>query len=276
MQTMRRNHNQGFTLIELLVVIAIIAIIASILFPAFSSAEQRSRTISCATNMQQLGVAFLAYAEDNDEKFPTGVTGSHGMGWAGPLIIYSKVAALNRCPVDTTKPPTVVGMAINSYGFNSNLTPANNVGKQVGLPYLNNASKTVLFFEVSGNTFNVNNDATTFDSNGMGTPEPAGVKFETGALIGMDPTFAATYVKNLQSGRHAGGSNFAFCDSHTMWLRPNAVSTGGTAQADDCLTRAAAPASDPLCTSTTGAAGTSVPNDPNYANTAIVGTFSPI
>src|SRR5579871_6111928 len=60
----------GFTLIELLVVIAIIAILAAILFPVFAQARESARTISCASNIRQIGVAILMYVQDNDERFP--------------------------------------------------------------------------------------------------------------------------------------------------------------------------------------------------------------
>lgn len=64
---MIRFKRPGFTLIELLVVIAIIAILAAILFPVFSQAREKARTISCLSNSKQIGTAIMMYAQDYDE-----------------------------------------------------------------------------------------------------------------------------------------------------------------------------------------------------------------
>jgi prepilin-type N-terminal cleavage/methylation domain-containing protein/prepilin-type processing-associated H-X9-DG protein len=74
---MRRNR--GFTLIELLVVIAIIAILAAILFPVFARAREAARKATCLSNLKQLALAAIMYAQDYDECLPSCV-GSDGEG----------------------------------------------------------------------------------------------------------------------------------------------------------------------------------------------------
>ncbi|MGE5532204.1 MAG: prepilin-type N-terminal cleavage/methylation domain-containing protein, partial [Bacteroidota bacterium] len=55
---------RGFTLIELLVVIAIIAILAAILFPVFAKAREKARQSSCLSNIKQISLGMLQYAQD--------------------------------------------------------------------------------------------------------------------------------------------------------------------------------------------------------------------
>jgi len=64
-----KRYQHAFTLIELLVVIAIIAILAAILFPVFAQAREKARTISCLSNVKQLGLASHMYLQDYDERW---------------------------------------------------------------------------------------------------------------------------------------------------------------------------------------------------------------
>ena len=56
------RRRSGFTLIELLVVIAIIAILAAILFPVFARAREKARANTCLSNVKQITLGFLMYA----------------------------------------------------------------------------------------------------------------------------------------------------------------------------------------------------------------------
>lgn len=62
---------RAFTLIELLVVVAIIAILASLLLPSVASVRTSARTTQCLSNLRQLYVGTLVYADDHDGVLPT-------------------------------------------------------------------------------------------------------------------------------------------------------------------------------------------------------------
>ena len=64
------RKDRGFTLIELLVVIAIIAILAAILFPVFARAREAARKATCMSNLKQIALAAIMYAQDYDEVLP--------------------------------------------------------------------------------------------------------------------------------------------------------------------------------------------------------------
>ncbi len=61
------KQRKAFTLIELLVVIAIIAILAAILFPVFAQAKEAAKKISCLSNVKQISLGTLLYANDYDD-----------------------------------------------------------------------------------------------------------------------------------------------------------------------------------------------------------------
>ena len=62
------KRTNGFTLIELLVVIAIIAILMAILIPTLNRAREQGKRAVCLSNLKQMMLAWMMYADDNDDK----------------------------------------------------------------------------------------------------------------------------------------------------------------------------------------------------------------
>lgn len=63
---------RAFTLIEAVVVVAIVLILAAILMPSFQYGRSRdnARRSSCQSNLKQIGLGFIQYTQDYDQKFP--------------------------------------------------------------------------------------------------------------------------------------------------------------------------------------------------------------
>ncbi|MDR3707990.1 MAG: DUF1559 domain-containing protein [Capsulimonadaceae bacterium] len=253
---MNYRGRNGFTLIELLVVIAIIAILAAILFPVFARAREKGRQSVCTSNLRQLGVATLSYAQDYDEIFPSDIASSTGStvpdgNWAAQLYIYVKSKGIYTCPDDNN---TASGTNIAySYGYNSNLAAMNS--SKFASP-----ATVVDYYETTG-------------YNG----DPTQLTADVGAADGVDP-FPVTATPMVQAlsttaigtsiggcatltntPRHSPGVEFVAADAHVRYLMPEKVSVGAVCTSANatagCLNVPQSQSTAQTCSSTSSRGG---------------------
>ncbi|WOO40712.1 type II secretion system protein [Rubellicoccus peritrichatus] len=65
-----RSRQNGFTLVELLTAIAVVAVLGAILVPVLSSSRTKTELVQSTSNVRQIGVAALTFAQDNDGELP--------------------------------------------------------------------------------------------------------------------------------------------------------------------------------------------------------------
>ena len=217
------KRSAGFTLIELLVVIAIIAILAAILFPVFARARENARKSTCQSNLKQLGMAAVQYAQDYDETYPSVYRRMpHLYWWSDVLQPYIKNYQVLVCPsgslsYGTERPPSLPNPLVYSYAFpyisrndaGQDITPLSGARMaQVPEP-----ADTIIFV----------------DSTHIELFTPGIQNFTISGSNGV--TDLGTGGQSRVARRHMDGFNCAFADGHVKWLRQSKpgmwTTTGG-------------------------------------------------
>ena len=99
-----RVVRSAFTLIELLVVISIIAVLMAILMPTLHRAKEQGERAACLNNLKNLQLAWMIYADDNDDKIVCGDSGEYGLrkgqvywvqkDWEAGMTVVQKIQAI--------------------------------------------------------------------------------------------------------------------------------------------------------------------------------------
>lgn len=241
----------AFTLIELLVVIAIIAILAAILFPVFAQAREKARSTTCLSNLKQIGLGFMMYAQDYDETFTIArqwggcnPPGNADADFTSKLSAYiSRVAGYDtvgnrnrtsiwRCPSDGN--PRNNGRTPNSYNvpvtnsgayqfaYNWDTTCGAASGAyQPGRTFAEfpAPADTILLAETSrpGSILGQNNPY-LWGPFGNGLSQNCSRFVNSPADNDGFSGCAATIAP-----RHSNGWNYVFADGHAKWFRPEST-----------------------------------------------------
>ena len=92
----------GFTLIELPVVVFILVLLVAVLLPALAKAREHPKSICCASNFWQLGLAVGQYADDNGGLCVGNRSSSPTPPWTWEHVLvdtgYLEDYALMECP----------------------------------------------------------------------------------------------------------------------------------------------------------------------------------
>jgi len=231
----------GFTLIELLVVIAVIALFLAILIPVLRSAKERAQRTVCMSNLKQLTLAWVAYADDNDGKL-VWAGGSYidegGRRWEswlgkafgvnpdwtrpffedpdkGALWPYLQDIDVYRCPrgwtghsvtysiVSAANGSWVNGTYFRRKTSNLDLTTYRNVSKRVGKTVLHLTRLTDIISPGAG-------QRAVFIDTGH---NPEGYGFDVHYLY---PRWKWTHPPPLQ---HRDGTTFSMADGHVEYWK---------------------------------------------------------
>ncbi len=229
----RHPHSMAFTLIELLVVIAIIAILAAMLLPALSSARGSAWSANCASNLKQLVLSNMLYADSNrgylvpyafdmmsankHRWHGTSATTSGGGDAsydpsAGPLAQYlGGTGLVNHCQgLDVADGIQSFERGCGGYGINELIgTQARGdwssedyaAGYQLDL--IDCAAETIMFAD----------SAITVDQSGNFNPGDNAIRGFSSSLTTPGGAYGE-YLYPTMDFRHNGKANTGFCDGH--------------------------------------------------------------
>ena len=238
----RSVREEGFTLVELLVVIAIIALLMGILLPALNRAREQGKRVVCLSDLKQLTLSWMIYAEANNDKIVNGAPQGTGdpcpdcpggpdymykakappdtdldhkkeIPWIGPAFGATKDEA-KKCAIKTG--------ALFKYVQNEKIyrCPTGNKGEAItyvivdgmnGLPRTN--TKVGGVWIKNRNEIRRAANRTVFIDEGKVSPDSYAVHFNNGSPAASEEWWDPPMV------RHGDGVALSFADGHSEHWR---------------------------------------------------------
>jgi len=244
------DRPRGFSLVELLVVIAIVATLVGLLLPAVQSVRAAARRTQCASNMRQLALGVILYAEAHRGRFPSRThtdDASRDLDWITQLAPFVEgVDAIRRCPDDPLGELRMNGLPGSgedyvdplhadpakrftpktSYVVNGYLSFDEEAAYSKGVNNLNRIgarSKAVMLFEKYSNPAAVTNRtlqlADLRSSHFDHTHSPDWFRW----FPSRKDRVLRDVSAEIQLARHADGAHFAYADGHVELVTENQI-----------------------------------------------------
>ena len=176
-------------------------VVFGVLLPLWTKQRETARRSSCQSNLKQIGLAYLQYITDYDEKYPrvwmdgdsSGRFDSlRDTGWAQNIGPYLKAPQLFQCPSEPNRGDLRGGIAPNysDYWMNARMSGRSEADME-------NPQRTIKLGDGLNGT-----SAQAFNAS-RGLPPEA-------------------------QSRHLQGLNLAFGDGHVKWYAPDALADAPT------------------------------------------------